>query len=87
MRLAPMVRVTEETRLNKTQQLDDTLGEEVTRILTYSLIFKTIIKAFPLRKIDKCFLYCFLAPLCHLAAELFKCRLVRRRRRRRRRQL
>ena len=29
----------------------------------------------------------FLAPLCHLAAELFKCRLVRRRRRRRRRQL
>ena len=27
----------------------------------------------------------FLAPLCHLAAELFKCRLVRRRRRRRRR--
>ena len=26
----------------------------------------------------------FLAPLCHLAAELFKCRLVRRRRRRRR---
>ena len=23
----------------------------------------------------------FLAPLCHLAAELFKCRLVRRRRR------
>ena len=26
-----------------------------------------------------------LAPLCHLAAELFKCRLVRRRRRRRRR--
>ena len=27
----------------------------------------------------------FLAPLCHLAAELFKCRLVRRRRRRHRR--
>ena len=26
----------------------------------------------------------FLAPLCHLAAELFKCRLVHRRRRRRR---
>ena len=29
-------------------------------------------------------IYTFLAPLCHLAAELFKCRLVRRRRRRRR---
>ena len=29
--------------------------------------------------------YIFLAPLCHLAAELFKCRLVRRRRRRRHR--
>ena len=27
----------------------------------------------------------FLAPLCHLAAELFKCRLVRRHRQRRRR--
>ena len=27
--------------------------------------------------------HCFLAPLCHLAAELFKCRLVHRRRRRR----
>ena len=30
------------------------------------------------------YLLVFLAPLCHLAAELFKCRLVRRRRRRRR---
>ena len=33
------------------------------------------------------FAFILLAPLCHLAAELFKCRLVRRRRRRRRRQL
>ena len=32
-----------------------------------------------------CILVIFLAPLCHLAAELFKCRLIRRRRRRRRR--
>ena len=31
--------------------------------------------------------YTVLAPMCHLAAELFKCRLVRRRRWRRRRQL
>ena len=29
--------------------------------------------------------FSFLAPLCQMAAELFKCRLVRRRRRRRRR--
>ena len=41
----------------------------------------------PIQNIWKKLSVKFLAPLCHLAAELFKCRLVRRRRRRRRRQL